>query len=371
MDLEHLVPPAMSPDLEYIVTPGSKAVPIKIALVNPTSYATANPHIQLIAVRHADLQAMIGTTLNYTQVPYYFYFIDLNTGQRLYAYYDYYINGYHIWFVKTAQIPGNSYYKIYMVYDPSQTWLDGVYNGVNPVYASNVLGLSYGQYDNGSKVFYYYWNFAGTSLPSGWTQYLNGGSISVNNGLTMTTSSSASGSLGLVYNLPSTAPSIGLAARTWYNINQCCGCSGGNDFVVQLGNSMSVPWSGNGYAGSIYGAGGGTMYIIKVSSGSTTVLTSTSESCGSATSIYRSFVWTYLNQSYLWHYESRVNILLSATDTTYTPSAIQQLLLGIMMPNSGTTSYTVNVLQVFDAPLSYSVTSGIENFTPTPYIEPP
>ena len=43
----------------------------------------------------------------------------------------------------------------------------------------------YGEYDDGANVFNDYWNFAGTSLPSGWTSTDNFGSITVNSGLTL------------------------------------------------------------------------------------------------------------------------------------------------------------------------------------------
>ena len=51
------------------------------------------------------------------------------------------------------------------------------------------LSPTYGQYDNGNYVFNYYWNFNGTTLPSGFTSSnfcgsSNTGTVTVNNGLT-------------------------------------------------------------------------------------------------------------------------------------------------------------------------------------------
>ena len=54
------------------------------------------------------------------------------------------------------------------------------------------LSSSYGEYDNGNQVFTGYWNFSGTTLPTAWTQ--NGGTSTVNNGLTETGASTGSGS---------------------------------------------------------------------------------------------------------------------------------------------------------------------------------
>jgi hypothetical protein len=60
------------------------------------------------------------------------------------------------------------------------------------------LSSSYGQYDDGANVFAYYWNFAGTSLPSGWTFTQasgNQGGYSVNNGASFYTGSGGSNAL--------------------------------------------------------------------------------------------------------------------------------------------------------------------------------
>ncbi|MGC8580610.1 MAG: hypothetical protein ACP5MB_11230, partial [bacterium] len=52
------------------------------------------------------------------------------------------------------------------------------------------LTSTYAQYDDGANVFNNYWNFAGTNLPSGWQQQANGNTITINNGITMTTAGS-------------------------------------------------------------------------------------------------------------------------------------------------------------------------------------
>ncbi|MEM3860041.1 MAG: hypothetical protein QW478_11680 [Candidatus Micrarchaeaceae archaeon] len=75
-------------------------------------------------------------------------------------------------------IPANGSLNIYMQVFSSGTDFDGVYWGANPQWTN-----TYGQYDNGSKVFNSYYNFAGTSLPSNWTSYVSAGSVTVNNGV--------------------------------------------------------------------------------------------------------------------------------------------------------------------------------------------
>ncbi|MEM0159846.1 MAG: hypothetical protein QXU98_14320 [Candidatus Parvarchaeota archaeon] len=71
-------------------------------------------------------------------------------------------------------IPANGSLTIYMQVLSSGTEFDGVYWGANPLWTG-----TYGQYDNGANVFNNYWNFAGTSLPSGWI----GSGEDINNGL--------------------------------------------------------------------------------------------------------------------------------------------------------------------------------------------
>jgi hypothetical protein len=62
---------------------------------------------------------------------------------------------------------------------------DGNYWGEAPT-----LSSSYGQYDNGGNVFNNYWNFAGTSMPSGFTEYADtGATVTVNNSLQLNLSS--------------------------------------------------------------------------------------------------------------------------------------------------------------------------------------
>jgi len=57
-------------------------------------------------------------------------------------------------------------------------------SGTSGIGEAPQLSSTYAQYDNGASVFNNYWNFAGTSLPSGWTTS-GTGSATVNNGLTV------------------------------------------------------------------------------------------------------------------------------------------------------------------------------------------
>jgi len=85
-----------------------------------------------------------------------------------------------IWVKLPVSIPANSSITIDMEVNPSLNF-DGVYWGEAPQ-----LSPTYGQYDNGASVFNFYDNFTGTTLSSKWTQGIgSGGTITVNNGLTI------------------------------------------------------------------------------------------------------------------------------------------------------------------------------------------
>jgi hypothetical protein len=93
------------------------------------------------------------------------------------------------WIKLTSSIaPSGGTLTIYMAFLSATTDFDNTYWGTAP----NLSG-TYGAYDNGANVFTFYDSFKGTSLNSTkWTTVKNsGGSVSVNNGITMTTSSSS------------------------------------------------------------------------------------------------------------------------------------------------------------------------------------
>jgi hypothetical protein len=88
-----------------------------------------------------------------------------------------------IWIKIPVSIPANSSITLNL-YSNSTLNFDGIYWGEAPQ-----LSSTYGQYDNGASVFNNYWNFAGTTLPSGWitSSYLT---ATVNNGVKLTSTSS-------------------------------------------------------------------------------------------------------------------------------------------------------------------------------------
>ena len=80
------------------------------------------------------------------------------------------------WVRMPVAIPSQGSRVIDMYFLPFSVQYDGIYAGEAPQ-----LTTPYAEYDNGASVFNNYWNFAGTSLPSGW----QGSGYTVNNGLTI------------------------------------------------------------------------------------------------------------------------------------------------------------------------------------------
>ena len=104
-----------------------------------------------------------------------------STGQILDSWLENYTSTHAIWWVKlTSSIPAGSKQTIYMGFASTST---NLFNTVNDGEAPQ-LSSTYAEYDDGANVFTNYWNFAGTSLPSGWSSS-GGGSITVNNGVSL------------------------------------------------------------------------------------------------------------------------------------------------------------------------------------------
>jgi len=337
------------PDLEYTILPVRKRV-IKVTISNNQSTATANPHIQEIKIDHNYLLSLLGLGIDPYVLPLNTIFYDPQANAQAYSWYEQFDGTYHRWFVKTPSISANSTYTLYMIIDTMQQLVDGNIAGINAIYGQNYLGLSYGQLDNGKNVFLIYDNFKGTTLSSIWTTYGNG-TISVNNGITITVTSSQS-TTGIFTSFTN-VPSTGVISRVWAMVKSV-GSSSDNDYALFFGNNVTTSGIGsaNGYLSSWWGFGNTKDAIIKFVSGSGTVLASTSDSAILNKLFYGYFMWYYTNQSNLYNYETNTNVALSASDTTYSLSAISQFTHYVYLPGSGTSTYTTYVIAIFDAPPS-------------------
>jgi hypothetical protein len=137
---------------------------------------------------------------------------------------------------------------IYMVFLPTTNNFDPTPNG--HAGESPSLSASYGQYDNGPKVFGFYDNFNGTTLNPKWTTPTGTGvfTIGVNNGATITGVSVASNMFA-----PWVPPSSGNAAIDSYI--QAVSCS--NAYTQFLGSGTTASTSSNPNTGYLMGWGFG------------------------------------------------------------------------------------------------------------------
>lgn len=86
------------------------------------------------------------------------------------------------WLLLASGISGSSSFTVNLIFDLSMANAKNTTtNGAEPNYTG-----TYAQYDNGAVIFYKYWNFAGTTMPTGWTAV---SSPTFNNGVTLDTTS--------------------------------------------------------------------------------------------------------------------------------------------------------------------------------------
>jgi hypothetical protein len=145
---------------------------IAISINNTASTATSAPFQQLLSVSPS---SYVNTT-NWKNVEFLY-----PNGTVMRSWLENFTSfGATYWLNISSGIPADTAITIYMATALINT---NLFNG-NTVGEAPQLSNPYARYDNGAKVFANYWNWAGTSLPSGWTAgTYNGGSVSINNGL--------------------------------------------------------------------------------------------------------------------------------------------------------------------------------------------
>jgi hypothetical protein len=180
------------PDFEYTVFPVRKYA-VKVTITNNQSTATANPHVQPIKISHDYLLALLGASIDPYVVPLGTIFFDPQANAQAYSYYEFFDGTSHYWFVKTPSIGANSTYTLYMIIDLVEMLIDGNIAGINPYTGMAYYGFTYAQYDNGANIFPTYFNFEGTTAPSGINTYVSDGSVTFNNGVTIKGDASETG----------------------------------------------------------------------------------------------------------------------------------------------------------------------------------
>ena len=161
---------------------------------NTQSSATPSPFQQMINFTSSDPGFSSIATGNFGQNVEFFYY----NGTVIPSWLENYTSNYAIWWLKIAAIPAGSSETVYVGFAPTST---NLFNTVNDGEAPQ-LSSTYAEYDDGANVFNFYDNFKGTSLnTSKWTSGTSsGGTITVNNGITLTYSSSSVGGAWIVGN---------------------------------------------------------------------------------------------------------------------------------------------------------------------------
>jgi len=171
-------PTLLSEEIEFIGTP---IIAYTITITNSQANPTPSTFQQLLNLNLSSILSSSSQLLNLQ------FCLDINCNTPLYAWIESYnsnLSSVYIWINLPTSIPANSSITIYMFVRNS---IQYPYTGIAPQLTS-----TYAQYDNGGNVFLFYDNFAGTSLNTNkWASYTSSSTITVNNGLTIQTPTSA------------------------------------------------------------------------------------------------------------------------------------------------------------------------------------
>jgi len=149
---------------------------VPITITNSQSSATPSPFQQMIQINEGNYANYIAYNGNIANFEFY-----TQSGQILPAWIESNNSGtLTVWVKLPNSIPASSSLTIYLGFASKTTNLLSS-SGTSGIGEAPQLSSTYGEYDDGANVFNNYWNFAGTSLPSGWT----GTGYTVNNGVTV------------------------------------------------------------------------------------------------------------------------------------------------------------------------------------------
>ena len=171
----------------------------QLTVSNSQSTATPSPFQQMVNFTSSDPGWTSISTSNFGQNVEFFYY----NGSIIPSWLENYTSSHALWWLKIAAIPAGSSETVYVGFAPTTT---NLFNTVNDGEAPQ-LSSTYAEYDDGTYVFNFYDNFAGTALSSKWTSYSSGFSATINDGFTITlTANQLSGSNAYVITSTSTFP---------------------------------------------------------------------------------------------------------------------------------------------------------------------
>jgi hypothetical protein len=289
-----------------------------ITITNSQSSATPNPFEQMIKIPISQFSSYIFD--NNTSANFEFYY----SNNTIIPAWIESVNGTTIvvW-LKLYSIPASSSITIYMGFASKSTNLLSN-SGTTGIGEAPQLSPTYAKYDDGAKVFNNYWNFSGTSTPSGINVYTGYGSVTFNNGATIKGGTSGSGGEnGIATSISFSQP----IAVDYY----------GTQSTSPSGDYWG--WNMNGFSNYLSGSdnfpsSGGTYTLINFENGVNaapeTVQGGTSTKGGLSTpsnNLFPKSVWTciYTSSAYYTYqnYSSSTGYVTGASNTASLPFEIE------------------------------------------------
>jgi len=268
---------------------------VPITLTNSQSSATSSPFQQMIQINEGNYANYIAYNGNIANFEFF-----TQSGQILPAWIESNNSGtLTVWVKLPNGIPASSSLAIYLGFAGKTTNLLSS-SGTSGIGEAPQLSSTYAQYDDGASVFTNYWNFAGTTAPSGWTL---GTDWSVNNGLI---ASATSSQYYAYYSTNSTPP---IVMDFYSNLPVNSGSVWNEIFGFSATNGNHIAWGS--YSGA---ASNGQWYLSTGNAGS---YTQTATNTYSGLGIYSIYYTSASSASVAFNYGSLVD-----TTTTNIPSSV-------------------------------------------------
>ncbi len=244
------------------IVPSGIIYSVPITLTNSQSSNTPAPFQQMVNITESTYSSYLTYNGNFANFEYYT--LSGNTVSVLPAWIESSNSGKLITWVNLPDgIPAESSITIYLGFASTSTNLLSS-SGTTGIGEAPQLSPTYAEYDDGASVFTNYWNFAGTSLPSGWTSgAVSGSTVMVNNGLTISGDGTTAGS---TYAATSSAVFNNNEILEGY-INQNSGSTGGERGMLGIStiNNAEPVWDyGGGSEDTIAGWSAGKNQVLDI-----------------------------------------------------------------------------------------------------------
>jgi len=257
---------------------------VPITITNSQSSATPSPFQQMIQINESNYANYIAYNGNIANFEFF-----TQSGSVLPAWIESNNSGtLTVWVKLPNGIPASSSITIYLGFSSKTKNLLNA-SGTFGIGEAPQLSSTYAEYDDGSSVFNNYWNFAGTSLPSGWNVVSNSGYAyaSVNNGLTVTSSNTGGHYVAVISNMPVTSTTLVDEYITSQYTN-----NGQDMCLVSSANSTSFSYE----ADSVGFQNGALLEIENNNGGAPSVIASTNINAPAIVSVYNNILYANYNQ---------------------------------------------------------------------------